>query len=171
MAATIQHPTPKLEAVKGEIKHLKLEDTADLDDGASQLVNDTVSENEGRRTVGSNPSTHASHSPIKIDPTSPCLIKSEYEVGGSPDVIGGEITVKLEPGKPPKLSRAASQKVVPKAPELFGHYEDKTEEATRSFEVISSCIYSSKYIGYTDLSMDCECIEEWGKHYMHFRSF
>ena len=103
-----------------------------------------------------------SRSPVKdekITPQSSSPSSEKHE-----EVIGGEVTVKMEPGQPPKLARSTSQKIVAAPPLLFGDYPDKTNEAQGHFEVIPSCIYSNKYIGSTEHgSMDCDCVEEWGK--------
>ena len=166
MASMDDKQVNKLEAVKGEIKDLKLEDS-EVDDGASQLLNLGDAGEYGGFTNEHTTSIRSSRSPIKKELASTGNVKSEtdskLEIDEDQDVIGGEILVKSEPGKPPKLSRAPSHKVTSRAPQLVADHEDKTKEATGTFEVIPSCVYSSKYIGYTDLSMDCECIEEWGE--------
>lgn len=77
--------------------------------------------------------------------------------------VGGDITVKMEPGQPPKLSRSSSQKVVAQAPQLFLHLPDSTAEAQSTFEVMETCTYANKYMGYTEHAMECDCAEEWGK--------
>lgn len=77
--------------------------------------------------------------------------------------VAGSITVKLEPGLPPKLSRTASQKVVPRPALLFDHLPDSTAEAESTFQLMNDCTYSSKYMGYTEHAMECDCAEEWGK--------
>jgi len=78
-------------------------------------------------------------------------------------VIGGDVTVKMEPDQPPKLARSMSQKIVAGAPQLFNDYSSKTEEAQGHFQLISNCTYANKYLGYTEHgSMDCDCAEEWG---------
>ena len=80
------------------------------------------------------------------------------------EIIGGEVTVKQEPGQPPKLSRSISQRITSRAPLLFQDHPDKTKEAKGTFELISECSYTSKWIGSTEHdSMDCDCAEEWGK--------
>ena len=80
------------------------------------------------------------------------------------EVIGGDVTVKEEPGQPLKLSRSTSQKVVSRPPTLYNGHPSKTEEARTSFQVIPECTYTSKHIGSTEHdSMDCDCVEEWGK--------
>lgn len=108
------------------------------------------------------PMKSASQSPIKVEKPSqsPFGGNEKYE-----EIVGGEITVKQEPGQPPKLSRSISQKIVARPPPVFDDYEDKIKEARESFEVIPECSYSSKYIGSSEHdSMDCDCAEEWGRH-------
>ena len=89
---------------------------------------------------------------------SPASMNEEHE-----KIVGGEVTVKLEPGHPPKLARTATQKVVTRSAPLFNDYPDKTQEATGVFQVITECGYSFKYLGSTEHAMDCDCAEEWGK--------
>ena len=90
---------------------------------------------------------------------SPCSNVEQHE-----ELIGGEVTIKQEPGQPPKLSRSTSHKILCRPPLLFNEYLDKTKEAKATFQFISECSYTSKYIGSTEHdSMDCDCAEEWGK--------
>ncbi|KAF1990591.1 hypothetical protein K402DRAFT_410101 [Aulographum hederae CBS 113979] len=77
------------------------------------------------------------------------------------ETIGGDITVKMEPGKTPKLTRTTSQKVIARPPPLFSEWPNKTEEATSTFEVIRDCTYGNKYMGSTDHALECDCAEEW----------
>ena len=81
-------------------------------------------------------------------------------------VVGGEVTLKMEPGQPPKLSRNLSHKMVAGPLQLFNDAPDRTEEARSSFQVLSACSYSSKYIGSSKVEEDleCDCSEEWGKN-------
>ena len=80
------------------------------------------------------------------------------------EIVGGDITLKMEPGQPPKLSRSTSQKIVARSPVSYNDYPDKTEEAQRYFEMLPACSYANKYIGASQHQyMDCECVEEWGK--------
>ncbi|KAF2478571.1 hypothetical protein BDY17DRAFT_313879 [Neohortaea acidophila] len=76
-------------------------------------------------------------------------------------MVGGDIELKLEPGKPPKLQRKASQKVERRLPPLFFDYENKTAEATSAFTVLSECVYANKYLGTTEHALECDCAEEW----------
>jgi histone-lysine N-methyltransferase SETD2 len=100
------------------------------------------------------PSPSSSPSSVKAEPSDDAVVTSS---------VGGDITLKQEPGKPPKLARSASQKVIARPPQLFDHLPNSVNEATESFEVIGSCIYSSKYMGHTEHAMECDCAEEWGK--------
>ncbi len=79
------------------------------------------------------------------------------------EVVGGEITLKMEPGKGAKLSRSASQKIISRSPQLYHHLPDATEEAKSTFSVLSECWYANKHIGTTDPALECDCSEEWGK--------
>lgn len=107
----------------------------------------------------------SSQSPTKTDiPTqSPSTGSEKHE-----KVVGGEVTVKLEPGQPPKLARSSSHKVISKPAPLFHDHPSKTEESKHTFQVLEQCSYTSKYIGSTEHgSMDCDCTEEWGKPALH----
>lgn len=84
------------------------------------------------------------------------VVKPEQE-----EVVGGDITLKQEPGKAPKLSRTTSQKVV-RTPQLFSHLPDATAEATREFSTLTDCHYANKYLGYSEPALECDCAEEWG---------
>lgn len=83
------------------------------------------------------------------------------------EVIGGDITLKLEPGKPPKLARSSSKKIPTRPPPLFLDHEDVTSEARRTFEVLPDCNYANKYLGTTDAAYECDCNEVWGKKYIY----
>ncbi|KAL2074301.1 hypothetical protein VTL71DRAFT_8079 [Oculimacula yallundae] len=78
------------------------------------------------------------------------------------EIIGGDITVTVEPGKAPKLSRKSSQKVISRPPILFNDIPDSTEEASEVFQVIKDCIYGSKNMGFSEHdALDCDCSEQW----------
>jgi histone-lysine N-methyltransferase SETD2 len=70
------------------------------------------------------------------------------------------IDIKQE-SRRPKLSRSSSQ--VSRPPPLYTHLPDSTQDALATFEQIPGCIYANKYMGYTELAMECDCAEEWGK--------
>lgn len=98
--------------------------------------------------------------PISFEKPSQSLdpLKERHE-----ESFGGEVVVKMEPVHPPKLARSLSQKTTARSPPLFHSYEDKTEESKDHFQIIPTCVYSSKYIGSTEHAMECDCTEEWGK--------
>lgn len=79
------------------------------------------------------------------------------------EVVGGDITVKLEPGQAPKLSRTNTKKIPFRQPPLFLDARDSTAEALSTFERIDDCSYANKYLGYTEHALECDCSEEWGK--------
>lgn len=108
-------------------------------------------------------SKSAQRSPAGLPKTSQSPIASEMSRSEHEEVVGGQITVKLEPGHPPKLARSSSQKIRTKPSLLFNDYPSRTEEAQSKFDIIPACIYGSKYMGSTEHGMDCDCNEEWGK--------
>lgn len=108
-------------------------------------------------------SKSAQRSPAGLPKTSQSPIASEMSRSEHEEVVGGQITVKLEPGHPPKLARSSSQKIRTKPSLLFNDYPSRTEEAQSNFDIIPACIYGSKYMGSTEHGMDCDCNEEWGK--------
>ncbi|PWY70188.1 SET and WW domain protein [Aspergillus heteromorphus CBS 117.55] len=75
--------------------------------------------------------------------------------------VGGDIIVKLEPGHPPKLTRSSSQKVVARPPQLFSQLPNSTGDAEATFELMDTCTYANKFMGYTEHAMECDCAEEW----------
>ena len=120
-----------------------------------------VATNTNRSSSRDTSMKSSSQSPIKTDlPTeSPSTGSEKHE-----EVVGGEVTVKLEPGHPPKLARSSSHRVISKLDLLFHDRPSKTEESKHTFQVLEQCSYTSKYIGSTEHgSMDCDCTEEWGK--------
>lgn len=68
-------------------------------------------------------------------------------------------------GTAPKFSRKSSQKMVPRSPPmLFDHLPDVTEDACKTFQVISDCLYGSRNMGSSDHdALDCDCAEDWRK--------
>ncbi|KAH9900388.1 histone-lysine N-methyltransferase [Xylariomycetidae sp. FL2044] len=67
-----------------------------------------------------------------------------------------------EAGPPPKLSRKASSKAIPRAAQLFDDSPDATEESCKHFQAIPDCLYGSKSLGSTEHdALDCDCNEDW----------
>lgn len=139
--------------------HLKEEDRdEDMDTlPAAALKSERSSSHDGE---GSTPMSikKPSHSPSEHQVAQSPTPKSENE-----DLVGGEVTLKQEPGKPPKLSRTISRKVERRPPPMFNDYKDSTSEATSTFQVITECSYANKNLGSTDPALECDCAEEWGK--------
>ncbi|KAL4883073.1 hypothetical protein BJY04DRAFT_226832 [Aspergillus karnatakaensis] len=174
--STHDNADPQSESVADAVTAMKLE--------PSENATEAPISNGGGATL--HPDSHAAspEPPIKDERTSPSLGKSrpasraslkkesletdervlkdegEDDASGT-EKVGGGISVKLEPGQPPKLARSSSQKVVPRPPQLFLHLPDSTKEAQKSFEVIDYCQYANKYMGYTEHAMECDCAEEW----------
>lgn len=78
------------------------------------------------------------------------------------ELVGGDITVKIEPGKGPKLSRSSSKRVPTRAPPVFSDLPDATDAARKTFDVLQACTYVNKYIGTTEAALECDCRPEWG---------
>lgn len=150
-------PTRSRSPRQGAVKDESVDSTPGSP-GHNHLANNHTSANHASSSSSSSPADEFKSRSPSCPP-----VKAEPEEDSTEQKIGGEITVKLEPGKPPKLSRTASRKVVSRPPSLFNHLPDSSEEACKTFEVIEDCVYSNKYIGYTEHSMDCDCVEEWGK--------
>ena len=68
---------------------------------------------------------------------------------------------KMEFDSPVKDVRS-SCKAVPRTTQLFTDLPDATLEATSYFQLLDSCTYTNKYLGYTEHAMECDCSEEWG---------
>lgn len=131
---------------RGAVKKEEGEDESHPN-GANPTITTTMADPEVK-------SRSQSKSPVK---------KEDDDAIGQDEKVGGDITVRLEPGQPPKLARSTSQKVVPRPPQLFLDLPDSTKEARSTFEVMETCTYANKYMGYTEHAMDCDCAEEWGK--------
>jgi len=122
-------------------------------------IEDTTSSSSSTSSPTKSPAKSAFNMSTKRSstPHSPA-IKSENE-----EVVSGDITVKLETGQPPKLSRAASRKIIARPPALYLELPDATSEAVASFDQIPQCTYANKYLGSTDHALECDCSEEWGE--------
>ena len=147
-----------------EVREMEIKSESPTGQGIREAQEELIGVKQESDTAHSSPSKQAvksrssSQSPVKERGSahSP-QVKSDSE-----ETIGGEITVKVEPGQAPKLSRKSSQKVVQRPPQLYSNLEDKTGEAEGTFDVIRECTYANKYIGTTDHALECECQEEWG---------
>jgi hypothetical protein len=163
----------KPEAVDEALGEMKLEEEASLDEVLDTIaVEGTYSQAPTPGSMNKSPSPtpastkSESQTPIKRQSASQTP-KSEYD---GEEVIAGDITVTVEPGKTPRLSRKSSQKVVARPPTLFDHLPDDTAEATEVFQIIKDCIYGSKYMGSSEHdALDCDCSEEWSEYFTAFK--
>ena len=149
----------KEEEIDHDVRHLKLDGvrSADHDDTAIKVLTDRTSTSTPQPKLSpSKRSQSRTQSPIKSES------QPQTPNGKMESVVGGDITVKLEPGKAPKLARSSSQKIVSRPPPLYNDEPDMYEEAASTFEVIQDCIYAAKWLGSTEQAMDCDCREEYG---------
>ncbi|KAG0652403.1 Histone-lysine N-H3 lysine-36 specific [Hyphodiscus hymeniophilus] len=160
MADDTRHMKP--EGVDVALEEMKLE--GDSPDGQDTIVVNGAYEQaptpgsyQRSPSITPGPLKSTSQSPIKKQSATQTP-KSEYDEV----VLDGDITVTVEPGKGPKLSRKSSQKVISRPAPLFDHLADATDEAVSLFQPIKDCIYGSKYMGYSEHdALDCDCSEEW----------
>ncbi|KAF2145929.1 uncharacterized protein K452DRAFT_242332 [Aplosporella prunicola CBS 121167] len=149
--------------LESEVRDMKLEAESPVGPGGADP--ETESQDLGKQQPASTGSPTPLQPPAASRTQSPAMMekqsRSSSEDAEREEMVGGDITVKLEPGKAPKLSRSISQKIVSRPPPLFSHYEDKTQEAIGSFEVIAACTYGNKYMGSTEHALECDCVEEW----------
>lgn len=157
----------KSEVVDAALSEMKLEEGMSPSDAEDTIAlngtYDAPTPEATKRSRSSTPTDRksASRSPVKKQSPSQ---RPKSEDDGE-EIIGGDITVTVEPGKAPKLLRTSSQKIVVRSPQLFSHMEDSTNEALSVFQVIKDCIYGSKYMGYSEHdALDCDCSEEWSEY-------
>ncbi|ESZ98069.1 hypothetical protein SBOR_1600 [Sclerotinia borealis F-4128] len=151
----------KSEAVDAALGEMKLVEGIEVQDFANGTNGYISTPPEIKRSRSNTPGlvTHRSQTPTGKQSTSQTF-KSEDEE--DEETIGGDISVTVEPGKAPKLSRKASQKVISRPPPLFNDLPDSTEEAASVFQVIKDCIYGAKHMGASDHdALDCDCPEEY----------
>lgn len=153
----------KHERLESEVRDMKLkEEDSDVD-------MDTVAPADSEDEASASASGAATPSGIKRQSRSPTkrqrFMDSPATKFEEEETIGGEVTLKLEPGKPPKLARSTSHKVEKRPAPLFFDYEDKTPEARKTFDILEQCTYANKYLGTTEHALECDCAEEWGKSF------
>jgi hypothetical protein len=153
-----QEITPKTEAVDTALGEMKLVEEVPAEEAKLALpLSNTDDNSQPPRT----PKQSQSPTPEKMENKSETP-KSEDEA--NTEMVDGDIVVVQEPGKAPKLSRKASQKIISRPPQLFDHLEDATPECVSKFQVILDCIYGSKYMGSADHeALGCDCSEDWRK--------
>lgn len=158
---------PGSEAAGDALEHLKVEDASP---DTSLHINDaTIAPDIGETAHvpwphhgGSLPTPQSAVPSIGNLKTDESLRpKDEVE-----QILDAEVTIKLEDGKP-KLSRKASQKVIPQEAEMFNHLPDCTPEAISHFQVIPHCLYGTKNMGLSDHdALGCDCSPEFCRFLM-----
>ncbi|KAK4633254.1 Histone-lysine N-methyltransferase, H3 lysine-36 specific [Fulvia fulva] len=154
----------KHDRLESEVRDMNLkEEEADVDMDTvvpkGERSEDNASAAGGDDSDSSAPPTtkRSSRSPTKQKRASGSpAVKLEEE-----ETVGGEVTLKLEPGKPPKLARTTSHRVEKRAPQLFTEHEDALPEALNFFERLPECSYANRYLGGTEPALECDCAEEW----------
>ncbi|KAE8144855.1 histone-lysine N-methyltransferase, H3 lysine-36 specific [Aspergillus avenaceus] len=151
------------ESVTDAVIAMKLEPDRARD---APTFNGGVVDTENPNGVSRSPSTTAqdNYATVKSRASSQSSPKQEEEQDENVNMeekVGGGIVVKQEPGQPPKLTRSSSQKVVARPPQLFLNLPNSTAEARTTFELMETCTYANKYMGYTEHAMECDCTEEW----------
>ncbi|KAF2428105.1 hypothetical protein EJ08DRAFT_331004 [Tothia fuscella] len=154
------------EQIASDVQNLKLEAVTEPEGEANGIIRVKSQHNtNSSRSL----SPIEEHSPIKkteSNSQSPTIKSPSTPTDMVESIVGGDITVKLEPGQAPKLARTASAKIISRPPPLFLDEPDKYEEATKTFEVIPECIYAAKWLGETEHAMECDCREAWdGKNH------
>jgi hypothetical protein len=152
------------EQIESEVRELKLEGVSDTEDALNHPTSHHSAVDALTPKMETSPSKKtrsSTQSPAK----SPSGSQTPVE---KLELVGGDIMVKLEPGKAPKLARTSSQKVVSRPPILYNDEPDMYDEATSTFEVIQECNYATRWLGSTEQAMECDCREQWGKWHPNF---
>ncbi|KAH7360841.1 hypothetical protein BKA65DRAFT_391942 [Rhexocercosporidium sp. MPI-PUGE-AT-0058] len=163
---------PKPGAVDAALEDMKLQEGGSPDEEEDTIMvngkHEEVSTSSSiKRSRSSTPAIKqsASQSPLQRGSASQTPRSQDDE---EEEIIGGGITVTVEPGKAPKLSRKSSQKVISRPPTLYDDMPDSTEEASTVFQLIKDCIYGSKHMGSSEHdALDCDCSEQWNNGKNH----
>lgn len=172
-ALTIEYSGPVLSGTVFSMSQQKGHRRSEiLETGVEEMKLETQSTHDGQgrsRTSGlkDEPAARKSSSQtdVKMESGSEStrLIKHSPSLEKHEEVVGGDVTVKMEPGQPPKLARSTSRKILAGPFQLFNDRPSKTEESKDRFQVMTECTYANKFLGHTEHgSMDCDCAEEWG---------
>lgn len=162
----------KSEAVDTALGEMKLEEGGESDEAHMTTASDGKSEDAPtpgdikRSRSGTPAQKSASRSPPKNSSASQTPKSDSDE---DEEVIGGDITLTVEPGKAPKLSRKSIQKFAARLPPLYNDLPDSTEDSLAVFQIIPECLYGSKSMGKSKMSddddgpIDCDCSEHRSK--------
>lgn len=162
-------PSPKAEPVDEDTIVVKQEPSPSADrELEMSFLRTSAIKDERAVTASNSPSLlpaklKSSRSSSSTSVKSRATSESSVDKKEVKEKVGGENSLKLESGQPPKLARSASQKVVSRVAPLFDGLPDATMDAKGSFSVLEACTYSNKFLGYTEHAMECDCSEEWGK--------
>lgn len=161
--------SPNLEPVQEDIKDMKIKSgnssDHDIEDTieAGKSIKKELRASRSSSQIKGEP-TSRSRSPVRRSESTPPYDEAADEDGDDTEVVGGNVILKDEPGQPLKVERQPTKKQDKKPPALFDHYEDATEEAKSTFELLEACTYTAKWLGASgESAMDCDCAEEWGK--------
>lgn len=164
----INNQHTKQEKLESEVRDMTLKEEGDthLDEDSISVAR-SVKKERSPSISGDEPPT-ASATPRSVKKKSRSPVKNESmahspAIRADEEVVGGDIELKLEPGKPPKLQRKSSHKVERRPPTLFFNHEDKTAQASSTYFTLPECTYANKYLGTTEHALECDCAEEWGK--------
>jgi histone-lysine N-methyltransferase SETD2 len=162
-------PEKRTAQLEPELRDMKIEEASFPDEGGDVggMVQVKAEEDDDLAlTPITVPSRPKSTSPSRSSKTSTRSTSSTSSSPGNDErekIVGGDITLKMEPGKAPKLARTAAHKVVAKPPPLYLDLPDVSQDAKGTFVVIPECNYANKSLGTTDPALECDCSEEWGK--------
>jgi histone-lysine N-methyltransferase SETD2 len=156
----------KQESLELEVRGMNLKEEGhdvdmDNDSGATSLEQEPFARVAALRSSASTPTglRRPAQSPASSFGGSQSMsVMNEQET-----TVGGDVSIKLEEGKPPKLSRSTTQKVEKRAARLWFDHEDATAEACSTFDKLIECTYANKNLGITEHALECDCSEEWGK--------
>ncbi|KAK8247197.1 hypothetical protein HDK90DRAFT_35533 [Phyllosticta capitalensis] len=147
-----------------EVRDMKLEPESPADDGTAHVQGELETDKQEQASPADD-SASPPKSAMKSSPQTPAKMESGNQTPAESlegkEVVGGDITVKVEPGKAPKLARSSSQRIEKKPPPLFLDHEDKTQESITTFGLLEECTYGNKYMGSTEHALECDCAEEW----------
>ena len=156
--------------LESEVRDMKLKEeqeqhmSMDMDDiPVAQPVKEERSGYSSDDDTSTTPAVQRSAQKQSRSPTKSENMTRSPAVKAEEEVVGGDIELKLEPGKPPKLHRKPSQKIEKRPPQMFLDHEDSTMIATSTFSTLKECVYANKYLGTTEHALECDCAEEWGK--------
>ena len=153
----------KKEGLEVEVRDMKLEQEGDVGMGTIPTA-ESVKQERSASVAGSRTSTPRGVKRQSLSPVKPESMAQSPAVKDEDDTkVGGDVELRLDANDRPKLLRKQSHKVARRPPPLFLDYEDKTAEATSTFNILTECVYANKSLGTTEHALECDCAEEWGK--------